>query len=396
VQMHTALRLGQRVAARVRELNPTARLCFFGLYAPLHAEHLRSLGAAHVIGGEYEAELVSLAETLDAGATPAARPIVLERLKFALPLRDALPPLDRYAKLLIDGEERLAGQVEATRGCLHLCRHCPIPSVYDGRFFVVQAEVVLEDIRRQVAAGARHITFGDADFLNGPNHVMEIVRRMHAEHPALTFDVTTKIEHILEHRELFPELAALGCVFVISAVESLTPKVLEILDKGHTAADVDAAIDIVHAAGIPLRPSLLPFTPWTPYEDYQALLAWIERRGLIDQIDPVHLAIRLLIPPGSKLLELDEVRAIIGELDAVRLSYAWTHPDPRMDELQKQVMDAAAAGADAGDDPPVVFARIQRLAGLVPGAPPAGKRAPKLTEAWFCCAEPTEGQLDPL
>ncbi len=85
------------------------------------------------------------------------------------------------------GEERIAGHVEATRGCLHMCRHCPIPSVYEGRFFVVQADVVLEDIRRQVAAGARHITFGDADFLNGPGHVMEIVRRMHAEHPALTF-----------------------------------------------------------------------------------------------------------------------------------------------------------------------------------------------------------------
>jgi radical SAM superfamily enzyme YgiQ (UPF0313 family) len=295
-------------------------------------------------------------------------------------LRDALPPLSRYARLQIAGEERIAGHVEATRGCLHMCRHCPIPSVYEGRFFVVQTDVVLEDIRRQVAAGARHITFGDADFLNGPGHVMEIVRRMHAEHPALTFDITTKIEHILRHRALFPELAQLGCVFVISAVESLTPRVLEILDKGHTPADVDVAIDIVHRAGITLRPSLLPFTPWTPLDDYLAMLEWIERRDLIDHIDPVHLAIRLLIPAGAKLLELDN---------------DWKHPDARMDTLQKLAMDAAADGADSGEDPRSTFYRIQALAyavaaGRTPSttphrhhAPPR-QRPPKLTETWFC------------
>ncbi len=388
VQMHTALRLGQRVAERVRALNPSAHLCFYGLYAPLHAEHLRTLGAASVIGGEYEAELVSLAEHLD---TPP-RPVVLDRLKFALPVRNQLPALDRYAKLMIAGEERLAGYVEATRGCLHLCRHCPIPSVYQGRFFVVQADIVLEDIARQVAAGARHITFGDADFLNGPSHVMAIVRQLPA---GLTFDITTKIEHILKHRELFPELAALGCLFVVSAVESLSPRVLEMLDKGHTAADVEAAIDIVQGAGITLRPSLLPFTPWTTLDDYLELLEWVERRALIDHIDPVHLAIRLLVPPGSKLLELAEVRALLGPLDPARLSYAWQHPDPRMDTLQKLVMDAAADGADAHDDSRTIFHRIQALAyATAAGRPiqatahqhnaPRRQRPPKLTETWFC------------
>src|SRR6185369_16622226 len=154
------------------------------------------------------------------------------------------------------------------------------------------------------------------------------------------FDITTKIEHILKHDALFPELRALGCVFIVSAVETLSDRVLEILDKGHTRADVNVALDIVGGAGIVLRPSLMPFSPWETLEEYQELLDWIERRELIDHVDPIHLAIRLLIPPGSKLLELDETWQVIGELAPDRLSYQWKHPDPRMDALQRAVMAA--------------------------------------------------------
>ena len=104
---------------------------------------------------------------------------VLARLPFALPEREGLQPLERYAYLLRDaaGEDSVpAGYVEASRGCLHTCAHCPITPVYGGRFFVVPRAIVLEDVRRQVAMGARHITFGDPDFFNGPGHSMAILR----------------------------------------------------------------------------------------------------------------------------------------------------------------------------------------------------------------------------
>ena len=108
--------------------------------------------------------------------------------------------------------------------------------VYQGQFRVVQPEVVLADIAAQVAAGAEHITFGDPDFFNGPTHAMHIVDAMHAAHPRVTFDVTIKVEHLLQHRDLLPRLAASGCAFVTSAVESLDDRVLAFLDKGHTRA----------------------------------------------------------------------------------------------------------------------------------------------------------------
>src|SRR5262249_24606330 len=157
-------------------------------------------------------------ENLGARAAP-----VLRRLPFVTPRRDGLPALDRYARLIgpRPGEERVTGYVEASRGCLHRCLHCPITPVYAGRFFVVPLEVVLADAEQQIAAGARHITFGDPDFLNGVGHSMAIARALHEAHPEVTFDVTTKVEHILRHRERIAELAGLGCVFIVSAVESL-------------------------------------------------------------------------------------------------------------------------------------------------------------------------------
>ena len=229
VPMHTALRLGVRVAEQVRRLNPTCHICFFGLYASLNAEFLLRSLADSVIGGEYEEALVSLVESLEShrsldieGVARAGRPQapVLKRLSFPVPDRGGLSGLERYAQLEHDGTRSLAGSVEASRGCKHQCLHCPIPPVYGGRFFVIPKDVVLEDIRRLAAAGARHITFGDPDFLNGPGHSIAIIRAMHEAFPALTFDFTAKIEHILNHRELFPELANCGCLFVISAVES--------------------------------------------------------------------------------------------------------------------------------------------------------------------------------
>src|SRR5256886_2116842 len=334
--MHTALRLGVPAAQRLRRLNPSCRIVFCGLYALLCAEFLLDGVADDVMGGEFEGELVALAQRLEAGEAPRRRIATLERLAFPLPSRESLPPLTRYVRLASEGRSVPAGYVEASRGCLHTCLHCPIPPVYNGRFFAVPRAVVLEDVRRLVAAGAGHITFGDPDFLNGPGHALKLVRSLHGEYPVLTYDFTAKIEHIVRHRGLFPEFAATGCLFVVSAVESLSDVVLANLEKGHTRADVQVALDVLRRAGIALRPSFVPFTPWATSEDYLALLEWIVREDLVDLVDPIQLTIRLLVPPGSLLLSRG-IRPYLGRLDPAAFTYRWTHPDPRMDALQREV-----------------------------------------------------------
>jgi radical SAM superfamily enzyme YgiQ (UPF0313 family) len=406
VPMHTALRLGVQVAKRVRGLNPRAHICFYGLYAPLNARYLLSSGADTVRGGEYEVALVELAQALAEGRAPPVELTELKRLNFIVPARDPLPPLQRYARLITSGEERFAGYVEATRGCLHMCRHCPIPPVYGGRFFAVPVDIVLADARQQIAVGARHITFGDPDFLNGPKHALAVARALHVEYPDITFDATIKIEHILKHSHLFPELEQLGCLFIVSAVESLSDKVLQIFDKGHTREDAALALQIVREAGMSLRPTFVPFTPWTTLDEYMDLCRFIRDHDLEDEVDPIQLALRLLIPPGSLLLDRDELRPFLGKIDQAALTYRWTHPDPRMDRLYADVSALVEGESRKGEDPGTTFRGIHDLAIAAAGGELVPERAgpkqeslrrrrmaPRLSESWFCCAEPNRDQL---
>ncbi len=315
--------------------------------------------------------------------------------------------LDQYAQLEENGTERLVGYVETSRGCLHHCLHCPIVPVYGGRFFLVPEAVVLEDIRRQVQAGATHITFGDPDFLNGPGHSLSIVCRMHEEYPHLTFDFTAKIEHILKHSTLMPDLEAQGCLFIISAMESFSDHVLERLHKGHTEADIITALAILREAGITLRPSLVAFTPWTSLDDYLHMLDMVEDHDLIDATDPVQLSIRLLVPPGSALLANSDIQRFLGPLDQASFQCPWTHPDERMDQLHQAVSAIVEASAKEKEDAMVTFDRIRAIPEKMAGRhvesstrarvpSPDRLKPPRLTESWFCCAEPTTQQFRPL
>ena len=415
VPMHTALRIGVRVLGTIRAANPGAHICLYGLYATLNADYLLAHGADSVLGGEVEQRLVELAEALERGEAPApSREPVLERLSFGVPSRAALPPLARYAPLdRGDGRLDVAGYTEASRGCRHACRHCPIPPVYGGRFFAVPRDVVLEDIRRQVAAGARHITFGDADFFNGPTHGMRLARALHAEFPDVTFDATIKVEHLLRHRDLLPELVENGCAFVVTAVESLNDTVLANLAKGHTRADVLEVLALARAAGLVLRPTLVPFTPWETLESYRELFDVVDGEGLVEHIDPVHYTLRLLVPPGSLLLGSDAMRPYLGDLDEAAFTYRWRHPDPRMDALQQEAAALVEEASQRGEPHASTFERLRDLAAdSARGAPapqrrarasgvpaegdaaprrkvrafrgPAGRRPPRLAEAWFC------------
>lgn len=417
VPMHTALRLGTRVAERVRVVNPAAHICFYGLYASLNANYLLRAHADSIIGGEYEEALLGLFRVLElvpqnrlrnvdaevtgiTGVTTRARESspVLERLPFAQPMRDTLAGPQQYARLVRGDEMRLTGYVEASRGCLHTCRHCPITPVYRGRFFVVPRNVVLDDIRAQVRAGVQHITFGDPDFLNGPRHSLEIVRSLHAEFPDVTFDATIKVEHILERRALFRELGELGCAFVVSAVESLSEQVLRHLAKGHSRDDVVEALRIVNDAGIPLRPTFVAFTPWTTGYDYLGLLDFIAEHNLIEHVDPVQYSIRLLVPPGSALLDEDDAASWVGSLDEVNFSYRWSHPDPRMDELHLRVSALVEQATRAKQDIAMTFSEVYTLASELfgqsalasagaasrGGVRVANRPVPRLSEPWFC------------
>ena len=399
VPMHTATRIALELLPSLRSLNPKGYVCAYGLYAPLAAEGFRALGVNSLFGGEFEQPLADLVERLSGlSAFPQVHPldlnISLAKVHFQTPDRTDLPPLRSYAHLILpSGQHRTVGYTEASRGCKHLCRHCPIVPVYNGVFRIVDREVVLADVRQQVASGAQHITFGDPDFFNGVGHAIPLVEALHREFPELTYDVTIKVEHLLKHSELLPVLRKTACLFVVTAVESLDNFILEKLQKGHTRAEFLLAVKLFRQAGLVLQPTFVPFTPWTTFDNYLDLLMQLRKLDLVEAVAPIQLAIRLLIPPGSRILDLDDVKQIVGPFDPAALVYPWKSSDPALDELATELQDLVATCEQSNRTRSATFELIWRAAIRAAGRiepevsmPMLASRAtvPYLNEPWYC------------
>jgi radical SAM superfamily enzyme YgiQ (UPF0313 family) len=412
VPMHTATRLALALLPAVREMNPHAPLCFYGLYAPVNESYLRRLGVDFILGGEFEQSLAALADirrihSAETSALPAGRQgpeakstsISLARQKFRVPDRADLAPLDKYARLRMPGgESRVAGYTEASRGCKHLCRHCPIVPVYNGAFRIVDRDVVLEDVRRQVAVGAQHVTFGDPDFFNGIGHAIPLVEVLHRDFPLLTYDVTIKVEHLLKHRDCLPKLRDTGCLFVTSAVECVDDPVLEKLAKNHTRADFLRVLELFREIGLTLAPTFVAFTPWTTLESYGDLLETIREHDLIENVAPIQLAIRLLIPAGSHLLDLPDFQQFAEPFDEEKLVYPWKHADPRVDALCERLQEVVHSSEKMNRLRGRIFECVEQAthdamgrvdetrAARARGMPVLPSRAaiPYLNEPWYC------------
>ena len=401
VPMHTALRLAVPAAQRLRESQNGAHFVFFGLYAGLNGEYLLQNGIADsVIAGESEPVLLELADRLQDGLEPESIPglktagshalTALSRWVYPVPAREGLPALSEYTRFEQNGTVLQTGYTETTRGCKHTCAHCPVVPVYKGRFFAIPREIVLADIRQQIAMGARHITFGDPDFLNGPGHARQVAKTLHKEFPEVSFDFTAKVSHLIQYSDLLAELRDHGAAFVISAFESTSDRVLTRLEKGHSRRDLDRAVEACKSADLAIQPTFLPFTPWGSLADYIDMLSWIRTRELIPNVPTVQYSVRMLVPPGSKLLEHPDCAEWLGPLEPEHFSYSWQHPEPEMDALFKDVFQIAEE--NSGCSPWESFQKIEHAAyqrageappvWMIPERPPPAP--PRLTEDWFC------------
>ncbi len=384
VPMHTAMRLAVEVAAGIRARRPQLPICLYGGYARVGEARTLGVVADRLVAGEYEPALLAWVDALERGAAEPGAVTELGRSPAHLPSRAGLPELDRYAHLEAFGERRIVGYVEASRGCRHRCRHCPVPTVYDGRFRVVPEEVVVADVARLVAMGAEHVTFGDPDFLNGPHHSRRVVRALHERFPGLTFDVTAKVELILRHADLWEELAAQGLLFVVSAFETTNDRILALLDKGHTVADEAAAVDRLRSCGVDVRPTWLPFTPWTSLEDLVDIVTFLDVHRL--DVDPIQLSLRLLVPDGSLLLDVPDLLPYLDGYDPETLGWRWHAADPEVDALARRLAEIVAR--DPGRAPEETLAEMRReifaAAGMGPPPPVTAAPGPRLTEPWFC------------
>jgi hypothetical protein len=257
----------------------------------------------------------------------------------------------------------------------------------------VGRDVVLADIRQQVAAGARHITFGDPDFFNGVGHAIPLVEALHREFPELTYDVTIKVQHLLKNATTLATLRGTGCLFITSAIESLDDAVLRKLEKHHTRTDFFEAVALCRRTGVTLQPTFIPFTPWTTFEQLLDLFEQLSRMDLAESVSPIQLAIRLLIPAGSRLLELEEVRGMVGPFDATALVYPWKNLNPAVDELSEELQGLIAASEKRKLSRSATFVQMWKAVNQAADrafedrtVPLIAVRAavPYLNEPWYC------------
>ncbi len=380
-EMHTAAVLAQEVVLRVRRERPDIAVALSGLAAGL-PRVAASFDA--VFGPENRAELERWVIDRTVAEEMATSPI-------------QLAPLNKYARLQYRGEERLAGAVATTRGCLHRCRHCPVPVAYGGRIRLEPVDTVLGLVEEQVAMGARHITFADPDFLNAPSHARRIVASMRNRHGGLSWDATVKVEHVLRDRTIWAELAGEGCLFVTSAFESMDDETLGMLDKGHTAAQANEAVQVLRSAGIDVRPTWMPFLPTSRPSHVAAIFDFVAQNDLIGSVDPVQYGIRLLVPAGSLLIDHPAIQPHLRAYDPERDLFLWDAIDPVMDDLQQRLAEVAERGAMSGESTLDTFVALRGLVDAAVGREPVGaglayasinhgsiEGRPRMSEPWFC------------
>ena len=381
--MHTASVLAEQY---LRDRKLPNKLFVFGLYANVFSEMFSNFQSIHSFDSD---ELESL---LEVQLNPNYS------FKHSVPDRTILPSITDYSHIVDGSNNLIAGSVETTYGCKHECTHCPVPIEFKGMFKTFGTEKIITDVTNQVEEGAKHISFNDPDFFNGPKHALKILQLLNEKHPSITYDSTIKVEHILKYPDYFQELKNLNMLFVISAFETTNDHVLNILQKNHSFNDLNKAVELSLENNIDIRPTWMPFSPWTEQNDLISIIKLIENYKLRETVDPIQLTIKLLVPKNSLILKRPEMKEYLLDYDPSSFSYAWKYKFPNIDNIQNELFTYVLQHESENEYTQylglVDILESHTNETLLNSEKYSQRIVPKLSETWFCCAEPNKIQLD--
>jgi len=348
IPLFDSLQAAIRTVGKLRERSRNQTVVLFGQHSTINARRLVGRHCDYAIVGEWEQPIVSLVDKMlgrgdgrllgvmdpQLAKLNAPFPPHMPRNSIAQPDRGVAPPLEKYpqpqlARLL--GGQRVVGGIETTRGCHHKCSYCSVYAAYDGKVLMTQLEAVVADVRSLVDQGMEHLTFIDADFFNAKKYALQVIERLHKEFPALTYDFTTRVDHILENRDPIRQMAAMNVRVITSALEFPTQRVLDEVYKEMTVPMMEEAVRFIADCGIQLNPTFITFNPWVGLGDFVEFHDFLARNRLESSVDPIQYETRLHLYKGSPLMK----NASIQKLEMVEreFDYDWKHPDPRVDEL---------------------------------------------------------------
>ncbi len=356
VPVYDAITGAITIARDIKALNPRAHLVFFGQYATVQYRELVPKYGDSAICGDWEEPLRQLAERLAAGVPLDGIPGLFvgtvapikywARDQILPPARHLLPELRRYNMTDTPNgsvlQSTVSGNVEVTRGCHHDCSYCSVFAAYGRKVIVIPKESILQDIRTLVESGANHIVFVDADFLSAWKYSRSVVEAMCREFPQLTFEYTTRVDHMLEHPDVVAEFHDLGCTRVTSAFEFPKDEVLALLRKNCTVEDLEQTVRYCHNIGQALNPTFILFNPWVNPDDLLGFDEFIARNHLENVVEPIQYETRLMLYKGTPLLREPSIQAL--QLQENEFHIDWEHPDPLMDELYQSRVTPSEPG----------------------------------------------------
>jgi len=352
-----SLQGGVAIAAEIRAENPDAHICFYGPYADLNKERLMRYGNSCILG-DWERPLTRLARVVLAGNdkewTRMPRVYSLanrgakaeyDRSYCVVPARHLLPPIHTYSNTFIENilDRKMAvGNVETTRGCHHKCKFCSVYATSGTKVKFADPEVIMADVDQLVKQGVEHITFVDAEYINNIKFSLDIVNRIHDKYPQLTYDFTTRIDHVVENEAAISEFKNTGCIAITTSIEFPRKDILEKLDKGITSQHILKGMEILKRNEIKVHTTFVTFNPWTDLEGLMNLSFFIKDNDLEDVIDPIQYETRLHIYKGSPLLNDGTLSGLtLHEQD---FHYEWEHPDPQVEEVFQRMVKPAEEG----------------------------------------------------
>ena len=137
---------------------------------------------------------------------------------------------------------------EATRGCIHSCEFCVVPSAWGRKPYQKPVDEVVEDIRQH---GARKLIFVDLNLVADPEYAVSLFEALIPLRVKWYGLATTKMA---EDRTLLSLAARSGCKGILMGFESLSQSSLRSACKSFNHPDrYKEIVDNLHAHGISLQ-----------------------------------------------------------------------------------------------------------------------------------------------
>jgi radical SAM superfamily enzyme YgiQ (UPF0313 family) len=329
-------------------------IVLYGNYAMLNKESLLGRYADAIILGDWETSLVEIARRASVGASissianvacsGATGATTYLRSGHLPPNRAGLPPLTAYRYAEVErraGGAVVVGNVEASRGCRFSCSYCSVFAAHHNKVVIQPLEVVIADIDQLVEMGAEHICFVDAEFQNATKHAISIVAEMHARHPKLSFDFTSRADLLAQDPDRLEMFVKCGARFVTTALEFPKQEVLDAMNKGFEVEAIGRAVGACRKTGLGINPTFVLFNPWIELEDLAMFEEFLERHDLHGEVEPIQMKTRLWLYRGSPLLRVAGVANRVSREN--EFNFEWRHRDGAVEGVYAKLSGSASA-----------------------------------------------------